>query len=291
MEQKVSEIYRIPLGEIDVPNGFNSRIDFGDIDELARQIKENGQLQPITVGRYQKEQGGDVRYMLVDGERRLRALRKIAEEGGDTTALAVIRELKDVDDETLLSEQYLKNTGKNFSDWELATLCRKMLNGGSKKSEIARRLGKNPGHITYLLDIFNWDQRIQDMIRDGEIGVMQAHRMYKANRAKYGEENAEEHFTEELLKLHEKNVGATEEGSKKASINESDIYGDFKDTKVFIAGWKMLLRYNEFYKKKAGKSLGVNPLEVFKSVTDKDNPQTLKDVFEAYVAAATKETA
>ena len=44
-----TDIYKIDPRNIVVKDGFNSREDFGDIDTLAKQIEENGILNPISV--------------------------------------------------------------------------------------------------------------------------------------------------------------------------------------------------------------------------------------------------
>ena len=42
------EIFKIDPRNIVVVKDFNSRTNFGDIDELAAQIKEQGVLNPIS---------------------------------------------------------------------------------------------------------------------------------------------------------------------------------------------------------------------------------------------------
>jgi ParB family chromosome partitioning protein len=60
-------IVEVPLGQIQI--GERRRQDFGDIDGLAKGIKRVGLLEPIIV----ESNGGEYRYRLVVGERRLRA--------------------------------------------------------------------------------------------------------------------------------------------------------------------------------------------------------------------------
>ena len=51
-QKKKGDIYNIDPRLIRVQKGFNSRVDFGDINELAMQIKEAGVLNPLTVKPY-----------------------------------------------------------------------------------------------------------------------------------------------------------------------------------------------------------------------------------------------
>ena len=52
-----TDIYKIDPRNIVVTKNFNSRCNFGDLDELARQIKEQGVLNPISVQPFKDENG------------------------------------------------------------------------------------------------------------------------------------------------------------------------------------------------------------------------------------------
>ncbi|MCB1019776.1 MAG: ParB/RepB/Spo0J family partition protein, partial [Acidobacteria bacterium] len=80
------EIRHIPLDAIDV-NPHQPRTEFapGALEELARSIKADGLIQPILV-----RPNGD-RYLLVAGERRMRASRA----AGLTLIPAVVRDIAD----------------------------------------------------------------------------------------------------------------------------------------------------------------------------------------------------
>lgn len=72
---------RVPLADI-VP-GANPRKDFGDIDELAAAIEATGG-QPVNPPVVVADGG---KFRLVDGERRVRALRKLHGDGGQADVL------------------------------------------------------------------------------------------------------------------------------------------------------------------------------------------------------------
>ena len=62
-----SIIYKaIDPKDIKVMDGFNQRIDFGDIDELAAQIKEQGLLEAISVVPFKDDEGNE-KYLLING--------------------------------------------------------------------------------------------------------------------------------------------------------------------------------------------------------------------------------
>ena len=108
------QVFNIDPLKIDVMDGFNKRVDFGDIDELAAQIKEQGLLEAITVVPYKKEGSDEERYLLVNGERRYRALMKLIKDGEDVGLIRA--NVLDVDkdnitDADLYIQQYMRNEG------------------------------------------------------------------------------------------------------------------------------------------------------------------------------------
>ena len=121
MKQSNVQVFNIDPRKIDVMEGFNKRVDFGDIDELAAQIKEQGLLEAITVVPYKKEETDDERYLLVNGERRYRALMKLINDGED---VGLVRanfldvEKDQISDTDLYIQQYMRNEGKKFNKEE-----------------------------------------------------------------------------------------------------------------------------------------------------------------------------
>ena len=295
MEKKNQNIIKgIQYKQIDVIEGFNARQDFGDLEELANQIHENGLLEPISVIPYMKD--GEERYMLVNGERRYRAMGLLGARGEGLAEIPARMITVDESEDpkaaqaAMFVQQYVRNAGKGFTDYEQALLFKKLLDAGKTKSEIAKALGKNPGVVTYYLNIFDWDPRVQDMIKNGEIGIMNCHRVFKANRAKYGDEEYEKHATAELLRIHDKAVAKADEGTEekvKATLKDADLFGYVKQTKEFVAGIRVLKQYFSDYTNKYP-NLNINiDIMYFYEVLLKDNgTTTLKDLFDAAVKEA-----
>lgn len=311
MAKNQNIIKGIKLSSIDVKDNFNARQDFGDLEELANQIHENGLLEPISVVPYISKDGTE-RYLLVNGERRYRAMNILEErgEGLDEVPARMLEVKTDTVDESTLSEeerkerakaieadmyvqQYIRNATKGFTDYETAKLFKKLYDAGKSKQEIAKALGKNPGMVTYYLRIFEWDQRIQDMIAAGEIGIMNCDRILKANKAKYGDDY-EKHFTAELVRMHEKALAKTDEengDAVKASLKDSDLFGYAKDTKAFVGGIRVLKQYlSDYTRSNPGLRFQVNPMVFFERLSN-DSSLTLKDLFDEAVKKAKESVA
>ena len=289
------EVYNIDPRKIDVMEGFNKRVDFGDIDELAAQIKEQGLLEAITVIPYKKNENDEERYLLVNGERRYRALMKLINDGEDvdTVRANFLDVEKDkITDSDLYIQQYMRNEGKKFNDVEFGRVCKVLKDSGLSNLEIAQKLGKNPGVITYALQSLEYDPRIREMIENGEIGGTEVRRMYTAARKKYGNE-WEKKANEEILSMKENASKNNEEGKpSKVSIKNNDLYGDVKDTKTFLAGMKVLKQYIEYYQRNAkGIELEIDIFEMVDKLSAKDTQLTLRELFDNAVKEAYKQNA
>lgn len=292
MEKNQNVIKDINLSAIDVMDNFNARQDFGDLDELARQIHENGLLEPISVIPYTKE--GQERFLLVNGERRFRALSLLEErgEGLESIPARMLNVDTDSDPKTVMAgmyvQQYVRNASKPFTDYENALLFKKLQESGLSNSEIARTTGKNPGQVTYYLRIFEWDSRIVDMIAKGEIGIMNCDRVYKACKKQYGDD-FEKHFTDEILGIREVAVErAKTEGHEqvKATLKDALQYTYVKDTKDFVAGMRILKQYmTDYTRQNPGVKFQVKPTLFFERLL-KDSKLTLKELFDEAVAEA-----
>jgi len=284
MKKNSTKVYDIDPRKIDIIKNFNKRVDFGDIDELAAQIKEQGLLEPITVIPYETEDTKETRYFLMNGERRYRALMKLIENGEEiSTVGAHFLDMKkdELTDADLYVQQYMRNEGKRFNDVEFGYVCQALKNQGLSNSEIAKKLGKNPGVITYALQSLDYDPRIKEMIEKGEIGGTEVRRMYTAYRKKYGDE-WEEKANEAILAMKVNQAEKADKTDKpaKVSIKSNDLYGDVKDTKTFYAGMKIFKQYVDFFRRSnPGVSVKLNIFEMFDNLS-KNSEMTLRDLFD-----------
>ena len=295
MKELNVQVFNIDPRKIDVMEGFNKRVDFGDIDELAAQIKEQGLLEAITVVPYKRDTDGEERYLLVNGERRYRALMKLINDGeevGTIRANFLDVDKDNITDADLYIQQYMRNEGKKFNDVEFGRVCKVLKDSGLSNSEIAKKLGKNPGVITYALQSLDYDPRIREMIENGEIGGTEVRRMYTAARKKYGDD-WQEKANEEILAMKENATAKNEEGKpSKVSIKNNDLYGDVKDTKTFLAGMKILRQYIEHYQRNAkGVDLEIDIFDMADKLSEKDTQLTLRELFDNAVKEAYRQNA
>lgn len=143
---------------------------------LAASIAEVGILQPLVV----KESEGD--YVLVAGERRLRAARR----AGLVDVPVVVRT---GDDRASLTEALVENLQRqDLGPLEEAGAYRQLLEDfGMKHEEIGARVGKSRAAVTNTLRLLTLPASIQGMIERGELAAGHARALAGLEDRKFAE--------------------------------------------------------------------------------------------------------
>lgn len=179
---KRTDIYQIDPRNIVVVEGFNARKNF-DLDELKEQIRKVGVLNPITVIPFKDKETGTEKYRLVDGERRYRAVMALLAEGEDIKRIKAMYLPKGTKEEDLLIQQLLKNTGKQFSEIEMAKLFNRFKEQwGYTQTEIADKFCKKASFVSRCMALLDLPAEIIEMMERGEISADSARQI--ANRHK-----------------------------------------------------------------------------------------------------------
>ena len=211
---KNTDLFLIDPRNIVVVDGFNVRRDF-DLDELKEQIKEKGVLNPITVIAFRDENGNE-KYKLVDGERRYRATMLAIEEGADIPYVKAMKARKDLSTEELYIQQMMRNEGKRFTEYECALMFRRFKEEfGYSQVEIAGKFKKSPAYVCKCLSLLDLPPYLQEKVMKGEMSAKAA----KEITANYGNEK-------EQVKAAK---NALEAGQGKATAKE--VLGSLKDSK------------------------------------------------------------
>lgn len=167
---KRTDIYTIDPRNVVIVENFNVRKEFA-LDELKEQIKLQGVLNPITVVPF-KDEDGNEKYRLVDGERRVRATLAAIEEGAEIARIKAIFLPRNTKEEDLLIEQMMRNEGKNFTEYEQALMFQRFRDKfGYSQSEIAAKFGKSATFVGRCLFLLELAPEIQEKIENGEIST------------------------------------------------------------------------------------------------------------------------
>ena len=154
LEKAAQPVIRmVPIDRID-PNPWQPRQDLGDLEELARSIREKGLLEPILVRPHGE------RYQVVAGERRLRA----CQMAGLTEVPCI--EL-DISNSEMLEIALIENLQrKDLDPFEEADAYHRLIEEfGYTHAELARVLGKARSTITEVLRLREIPEPIRDLCR------------------------------------------------------------------------------------------------------------------------------
>lgn len=151
------------------------------IDALAASIDAVGLLQPIVV-----RPEGD-QYVLVAGERRLRAVRQL----GHATVPAVIRD--DTDAATNLTEALVENLQReDLNPLEEAAAYRELLEEyGMTHDDVGIRVGKSRSAVTNTVRLLGLPAPIQRLVASGELAAGHARALLGCDDAAYAAHIAE----------------------------------------------------------------------------------------------------
>lgn len=244
-----TDIYKIDPRNIVVTEGFNSREDFGDLELLATQIEENGILNPITVMPFKDEEGNE-KYRLVDGERRYRAIMLLMDRGVTIDRVPALFIAKASDEKTQLIQQIIRNEGKRFNEMEYAVAFKKLIDAGMTKEEVAKKLvGGKVTKVEYCLAHLRRDERVQKLIADGEVSGVLVRAVYAAHK----DDKDKEQAVNELIEAakHNDNPSNLKGNSNIARTTKKNLLSNKvqlkQDSAVIRRGIALLLMYNDHY--------------------------------------------
>ncbi|MFV1969471.1 MAG: ParB/RepB/Spo0J family partition protein [Acidimicrobiia bacterium] len=233
------------------PNPKQPRSDFdpASIDALAASIEAVGLLQPIVVRAH-----GET-YVLVAGERRLRAVKQI----GYPTIAAVIRD--ETDDSTNLTEALVENLQReDLNPLEEAAAFRELLEEyGMTHDVLASHVGRSRSAVTNTVRLLQLPTKVQAMLVARELSAGHARALLGSEDEAYAIHIAQravaEGWTvrrvEEAIRLRATQGQTSSPRSKKirpaAIIELEDRLQDRLGTKVTIdyrgRGGKITIKY------------------------------------------------
>ncbi len=197
-----------------IPNPKQPRRDFDEqsLNELAESIKLHDIIQPITVSR-----SASGKYMLVSGERRLRAA-KIA---GLKDIPAYLRQANDAE---LLELALLENLQReDLNAMEIALSYKRMMEELEYTQEqVAERMGKDRSTVANFIRLLKLPPDIQLAVRNGQLSMGHARALINVDTIdkqiyiykEIKEKGLSVRQTEELVRNLYKQSGAVKKTSK-----------------------------------------------------------------------------
>ena len=274
------DLYMIDPRNIVVEEGFNSRVDF-DLAGLKESIKAHGVKSPVSVIQFKDETGAE-KYRLVDGERRYRATMQLLKEGVEIARIPALFLPKSLSKEELLLEQLLRNEGKPFTDYEFSVACQKFRNFGLSNKEIADRIHKNPGQVTYYLSIQDMNPQLKEYFKENKISYSEYHRMEEAHKDSEG--NVDEAGI--LAEINGAIEVAKSKGKTKMTLSDLDSASSktisFRNSKDIRKGLKLLIDYYTRYSNYGELDLNLDLMDIYDRLK---KGETIDDIFAKEVMA------
>jgi len=171
--KNVDGLRKVPFNKIFVREGFNLRLEFDDIEELADSIASEGLRVPLQVDLLK-----DGVALLTDGERRYRAielLRKRSDElSKEYEYITVLLNDKDLTDLDRLVSMLTTQSSKHFTPIEEANGFQRLRDGyngfdGLPVAEIAKRVGKSVTYVNDRLALADATPEEKTLISTGKI--------------------------------------------------------------------------------------------------------------------------
>jgi ParB/RepB/Spo0J family partition protein len=164
---KRGDLYKVPFSKLQIVEGLNIRKDYGNVEELAESIKENGVKNPLRG--YKK---GEMFYV-VDGHRRYSAMALLFNAGIEVTAPFILQE-KSANDEQQVIDMIITNEGKSLTPLEIAEAIRRLLAYGWNEKKIAERLARSESSVIKLNKLNSAPKKLINLIESGVISATQA---------------------------------------------------------------------------------------------------------------------
>ncbi len=222
-EKVINKVIEADINKID-PNPYQPRKSFGgDIAELAESIRQNGILQPLTV-----RTAGD-RYVLIAGERRLRAAKFI----GMQTVPCIVMDMTERNSAVMALVENIQRKDLQFFD-EAEALSNLIDFYGMTQEDAAIKLGKNQSTIANKLRLLKLSPEIREKICEYGLTERHARAMLKLD--------SEEKQLEAAENIHQRNlnVEASERLIEAMLSKDRELEsirrrsGAFRDVRLFV---------------------------------------------------------
>lgn len=222
-----NNMFLIDVDAIGIEDGFNTRKDFGDIEALAAKIRKRGILQPLRVRR-----DGD-KVMLVAGERRLRAVQLLREQGVKFERVPCVLADRHANETDNILDMLAENADrKDLTPIEEAEGFARLMKYGMTEQQVAEEFGISESTLKNRLELLKASPAARKALQDGKASsaaVIQILRRYESREEQDG-----------ALKDAIQAAGPTGSVSKGAVKRKAETEGKGGQVRTRAMGWQEL---------------------------------------------------
>ena len=257
---------------IEVVDGFNHRetFDEAELHQLAQSISENGILDPLKVAKNPK--GHDMPYRLIDGERRLKAIKILHEQGSEISF--PVRVLREMDDEAAVLAAAASNMERaDITPLEEANIIAKLEAYGHDVNEIAAKMNRSDQWVRDRKALESASRKIKNSLNNGRLPADVAVKLIRKNKEHKDQDKA--------LAAVVTAAGGKKSNTRKAAASKG-LGGKVKPSSKEIAGMSIeldTLEIPEWVKDIANATLayvdGTLPSKKFKSYLEAKSEESM----------------
>lgn len=227
-----TDIYYIDPTKIVVQNGFNPRLSFDSnkLEDLKNSIIANGVRVPLIV-----KLNNDNQFVLIDGERRLRATLMAIEEGNQIVSVPCRVERKQMTEIDMLTLAMTANESERLTPVEEARAFDRLRNYGLNVSDIAKKIGKSPTFVNNRLSLLDASPEVLKEVEEKNITFTEVKEIVEASD---GIESQKEKLEEVKAKKEEKKA-------KKAANKSKAVYDKKQWVEVSEEMFEWLVELNK----------------------------------------------
>lgn len=161
-----TDIYYIDPVKIVVQDGFNPRSSFDaeKLEDLKNSIIANGVRVPLIV-----KYTNDEKFVLIDGERRLRATLMAINEGTEIVSVPCRVERKTMNEIDMLALAMTANESERLTPLEEGRAFARLRNYNLSIQEISKKMGKSYNYVQSRLSLIDASPEIQKQFEQKNI--------------------------------------------------------------------------------------------------------------------------
>lgn len=166
------ETYLVPVSSLVIRDGFNKRIVYDGLEELAESIKENGIKEPLVV-----DVLADGRVVIDRGHRRYKAIQLLLSRGEKIDTVECFINGRDVTEQQRMEDIFNSNMfSSKLNPVEQANTVFALKNNFGKISneDIAKKIGVSRQQVDNLLLLSAADDQTKNEIINGNLNVSDA---------------------------------------------------------------------------------------------------------------------
>jgi ParB-like chromosome segregation protein Spo0J len=172
-----NDLWKIPPQQLRIAKGFNVRVrDDAYIARVrayadAMKDPEQGFHRDKPLSGYVARENGEDFIIVTDGHTRLEAVLLAISEGADIQTVPVITKPNGTSMEDLTCALVTGNSGQPLSPYEIALVCKRLINYGWDEDQIAQRLKYTETYVQSLLLLVAAPAPVRAMVQEGSVSA------------------------------------------------------------------------------------------------------------------------